>query len=45
MERRVIPGYEVGSPIGFGAGGTALAVRDAEGTSFARKLEDMKNEF
>lgn len=35
MERRVIPGYEVGSPIGFGAGGTALAVRDAEGTSFA----------
>ncbi|MGM0384535.1 MAG: protein kinase domain-containing protein [Actinomycetota bacterium] len=35
MERRVISGYEVGGPIGFGAGGAAFAVRDRDGRSLA----------
>lgn len=35
MERPAIPGYQVGGPIGFGAGGAALAVRDRAGNAFA----------
>ncbi|NCD18485.1 MAG: hypothetical protein EOL89_00635 [Actinobacteria bacterium] len=35
MERCVIKGYEVGGPIGFGAGGAAVAVRDRDGRSLA----------
>lgn len=35
MEGLRIPGYEVGGPIGFGAGGAAHAVRDREGASRA----------